>query len=153
VRFTTQDFFYILGDDVSTTYIGYTAEELAVACASFALAGPVEVHRIDRPFQGFIETNQAKEIGAAVWAEPDTPFDNPCLILGSPLVASGTARYVATISGGGPGVETFGLRATGSLADPATGAIVPYVAGARFVIYPDGTERLGNIFIRLSDGS
>ena len=153
-RFVSGEFFWILADGVNTSYIGYTAEELATACTSEQLAGLVEVHRVDRPNGGFSETNKAKEIGVAVWAlaDPTKVFEeNVCLILEDPLVASGTGRYLATFKEGGPGLLFASvLRATGTLADAQTGAPLHYVAGFRFVVLKDGTEKLLNNFIRLT---
>jgi len=74
-----------------------------------------------------------------VWIYPAAPFDCSVLV-DLPLLAYGEARLVRTdndlLGFGGPGADSFGWTATGTLTDAASGGPVHYTETVRALIKP-----------------
>jgi hypothetical protein len=133
-----------------TTIIGFSAAELRAFCAGGPQPEVVNALLVTRPTDAVKLLFKGADISVIVW-----PFvsQDVCGVLAvTPPLAEGTAVWVTTdnsFSGGGPGANSFGSHAQGTVTDLATGDALSYLSIVRGVVSPDGEVRFPVVAIKL----
>ena len=124
-----------------TTIIGFTVEELRAFCAGGPQPEVVDALTVTRPTDAVKLLFKGPDISVVVWSSLS---EDVCgvLLVTQPL-AEGTAVWIGTdnsFDGSGPGANSFGSHAKGTLTNPATGELLSYLAIVRIVVSPDDGE-------------
>jgi hypothetical protein len=141
----TQPLGFIIEDENRglTSIIGFSAAELRAFCAGGPQPEVVDALTVTRPTDAVQLLFKGADISVVVW--PSGSEDVCGVLAVTPPLAEGTAVWVGTdnsFTGGGPGANSFGSHAQGTVTNPATGDALSYLAIVRIVISPDGEVRV-----------